>query len=424
MRNLLNQQTVELRMKKVKTIFSPRKIVIWVFLLILAFTIPEFSKPAMSQTEAIVNFMCVDFVDDEFSLSASVLTPADGKKANYTFYSAVGDTLGEAVDSISLSIGKEMGFSQCEVMAFGDALCEKGVISALDFMVRMKKVSRNATLINFGGDIQDFSQAVFKLVSDKQLKLEQILNFDEQYILSKDSSIENFYKNYFNKISTCVLPKISVLKEQTDNAIEVQAGGTSGQEQSTGSTQQQGEEKFYLLNDGSMGVLKKGKKQIELDFKQVKDVNLFVNSDYKGLVVIKNVNDNLYKDATVVMNIVKTKPKISVSFDGEKPIYNFKLTLKMHIEEIVQDEQKLNFMRRNKEFYTDELIKQIYTQVKTNVDNAIDFCKTNKVDLLQVYKYFNAFENQKFKQYVDKVGLDNYLQDIEFKIDLQIDNAF
>ena len=72
-------------MKKLKTIFSPRKILVWIFLFILAVTVPEFAKPAMSQTEAIVTMMCVDYVDDKFSLSASILTPAEGKKANYTF---------------------------------------------------------------------------------------------------------------------------------------------------------------------------------------------------------------------------------------------------------------------------------------------------------------------------------------------------
>ncbi len=409
-------------MKKLKTIFSPRKILVWIFLFILAVILPEFAKPAMSQTEAIVTMLCVDYVDDKFSLSASILTPAEGKKANYTFYSAVGQSVGEAFDNVSLAIGKEMGFSQCEVMAFGDNLCEKGIISALDFMVRMKKVSQNATLINFGGDIQDFSKAIFKLVSQKQLKLEDILNFDEQYVLSKDSSVENFYKSYFSKISTSVMPKISVAKQQKDNAIEVQTDQSSGQsENATASTD---EDKLYLLNDGTIGVFKKGKKQLEMDYNQVADVNLFVNKKYQGLVVVNNVNDSLYNDATVVMNIVNSKPKIKVTFEDDKPKYTLKLTLKMHIVEIVQDEQKQAFMRRNKDFYTDELVKKLYEKVQSNAQSAIDFCKSNKVDLLNVFRDFNAFENKQFKKYIEKVGMENYLNNVEFKTEIQIDNAF
>lgn len=408
-------------MQKVKTIFSPRKLVIWLFVLLIIVTIPEFSKPAMSQTEAIVTLMLVDFKDDQFALSASVLAPGEGKKPTYNFYNAVGETLGDAMDNISLSIGKEMGFSQCEVMAFGDNLCSIGIISALDYMVRLKKVSRNAMLINFCGDIQDFSDAMKNLYTQKQLKIEQVINFDKQYILSEDSSIDNFYRGYFSDIGIGILPKITVEKQQADNAIQVQA---NAQGESEGTAQTEQNEKLYLLNDGTMGIFKFGKKQTELNFESGQNMNLFVNKDYKGLLIINNVTDKIYDDATVVMNITKTKPKIKVSFENGKPIYKLDLTLTMYIEEIVQNEQKSSFMRRNKEFYTDTLLSKIKEKVENDLSNAVNFCKTNNLDILKIYQNFNCFKNKQFKEYLNQVGKENYLQGIDFQMNVTIESEY
>lgn len=411
-------------MKKFKSIFSPRKLLIWLFVLLMIVTIPEFTKPAMSQTEAIVTFLCVDKADENFEVAASVLTPADGKKPNYTFYYANGQTLGDAMDNISLSIGKEMGFSQCEVMAFGDNLSNQGVISALDFMVRLKKISRNAVLINFGGKTKDFSKALYKLFTEKQLKIEQIINADKKYILSNDTSIDNFYRGYFSPISVAVLPKMTVKTQETDNAIQVAASADSQSQSGTNGAEMHQEQELYLLNDGTMGVFEKGKKQLELDFETVQKINLFINKDYQGLLNILDVTDDVYDHATVVMNITKTKPKIKVEFKDEKPIYTLDLNLVMYIEEIVQNEQSSTFMRRNKEFYTTTLLEKIKQKVLFQLESAAQFCKANNVDLIKVYQSFKCFKPKQFKEYLAKVGQQNYLQDVEFKFNLTIESAY
>ena len=410
-------------MKKVKTIFSPRKLVVWLFLLLIIITVPEFTSPSMSQTEAIVNMMCVDTEADNFNVAASIITPAEGKKANYTIYNASGKTLGDAMDKISLSIGKEMGFSQCEVMAFGDNISEKGVISALDFMVRLKKVSRNAILMNFSGDVKDFGEAVRKLYTDKQIKIEQVINFDKRYILSEDCTIDNFYLGYFNQTTVGILPKIKVQKQEMDNAIEVQASdqsGTSGQSSSGGEQQ----EKMYLLNDGTMSIYKKGIKLLEMDESQVQDVNLFINKDYQGLVILENITDDIYNDATVVINITKNKPKLKATFENDLPVYKIDNTLTFYIEEIVQDEQRSTFMRRNKEFYTKTLLDAIKEKVKTNMEQTIEFCKTNKLDLIKVFENFNCFKYGQFKKYTEKVGKENYLDQINYQITVDLESAY
>ena len=119
-------------MKKLKTIFSPRKLIVWIFLIILIITIPEITKPAMSKTEAIITMMSIDKVDDKIKISTAVITPSSEKTTNYEVYTGVGESVGEAVENVSLSLGKSMGFAQCEIMAFGENLSTDGIMSSLD----------------------------------------------------------------------------------------------------------------------------------------------------------------------------------------------------------------------------------------------------------------------------------------------------
>ena len=108
-------------------------------LLTIIITVPEFTEPAMSQTEAIVSMLCVDKTDELFEISTTVLTPGQDKTANYQVFSGTGKTLGEAVENVSLTTGKEIGFAQCEIMAFGETICKDGVLSALDYLTRTRR---------------------------------------------------------------------------------------------------------------------------------------------------------------------------------------------------------------------------------------------------------------------------------------------
>ena len=122
-------------MQKLKSFFSPRKIVVVILLLVLGITVPKLNAPAMSDTEAIVTMLCMDKQEDKIVMSATVLSPGPDNIANYQVFTGAGNTLGDAVEATSLAIGKEMGFAQCEVMAFGENLCDEGIMDTLDFIL-------------------------------------------------------------------------------------------------------------------------------------------------------------------------------------------------------------------------------------------------------------------------------------------------
>ena len=412
-------------MKILKTLFSPRKLIVWIFLIILLATVPEITKPAMSETEAIVTMMSLDKIDDKIKISASVLTPAEEKTANYEVFSATGETVGEAVENVSLALGKSIGFAQCEIMAFGENLSNEGILSSLDFMTRTRKVGRNALLINFSGDVEEFQQAVVNLNIEKSVPLEDIFNFDKRYIPTEDSNIHSFYKGYFSSISTGIMPKVQLTKEKTgNNAIEIEQGSTGG-----GSSTQPGSgtsgtnNKSYILNDGTISVFKKGRKLLEIASDKVKQLNLMLNNEQEGTLKVENVNDKLYNNSNVVLNITDKKLKFSPRFENNTPVFNISIDLIVLVEEIDEENPNKNFLKRNKEFLTPALIEKTKEVVKEHAMSIVEFCKTNEIDLIGVFENFYRKQFKEFKKYYEEKQ-EKYLDDVKVNISVKVSSSY
>ena len=411
-------------MKKLKTIFSPRKLIVWIFLIILIITITEITKPAMSKTEAIITMMSIDKVEDKIKISTAVITPSSEKTTNYEVYSGVGATVGEAVENVSLSLGKSMGFAQCEIMAFGENLSNAGIMSSLDFMTRTRRVGRNAILINFSGDVEEFQQAVVNLNIEKSIPLEDVINFDKRYTPSDDSNIHSFYKGYFSKISLGIMPKIKLLKEETENAIEVESGSTGG-----GSSSQPGSgtggqnNKKYILNDGTVCIFKSGKKMLELSPKQMQNLNILSNVEQEGTLKVENINDELYKNSNVVLNIHNKNLSFNPKFKNNKPIFDIKIELAVLVEEVDEENPNKSFLKRNKDFLTDALIERTKETVQEKTMEIIEFCKTNQVDLIGVYENFYRKQYKKFEKYYEE-SQEKYLDGVEYNISVKVASSY
>lgn len=418
-------------MKKVKSLFTPKKLVIWICIILLIFTLPTINKPAMSETQAIVTMLCIDKEEEKIKAVVTVLSPGQDKQAKYEVFSATGDTLASTVDSIALAIGKEMGFAQCEIMAIGEKLSEDNIMKTLDYMTRTKKVGKNAILTYFEGDIEEFAKSITMLAMEKSLKLEKIINFDKEYILAEDSNIESFYKGFFSDISIGIMPKVELTSEQKGNAIEVSSSGSSSSSSgSTGGSASSNEgssgssDKKYIVTNGSTIVFKQGKKYYELSPSDVQKVNLFTNSSDKGTIIVEGVTDHIYDDAKVVVDILEKNSKIKVSFDGDTPVYSADVELIVFIDEVVQESPTDKFLVRNQDFFTEALIEKLKEKVLSSMNEAVNLIKEQNMDVLDIYKNFSRKQYKKFTEYLERVGMENYLQGVRFDFNVEINNEY
>ncbi len=417
-------------MKKLKTIFSPRNLIVWLFALVLVFTVPKLNEPIMSDTDAIVTMMCVDEKDGKVDLAVSVLAPAEGKTPKYEIYSGSGESIGEATDNISLMLGKDVAFAQCEILAVGENVSNTGIMKVLDYMTRTKKVGRNAYLIQFTGEPADFGKAITTLSMNKSIGLEKVLSFDERYVLAQDSNVEEFYIGYYSPVSLGIVPLIKLETEETDNSIEVSSSGSGGSSSSGGQAQQSAsssggqEEKQYIVNDGTMTMFKFGKKHLELAPEMVKKANFFINNSQKGTLIIKNVKDELYDDVNAVINILKKKTKLKPKFENGIPVMDANVEMTVFVEEVEDNTPTKNMLHRNQDFLTDAVIKKIKEKVTADMEECITYCKENDIDLLGVFKNFYSFKNREFEEYFKRTGEKNYLDAVKFNINVKVNSEY
>lgn len=407
-------------MKKAKTLFSPRKLVIWFFVVALVIAMPELTRPSLSQTEALVSMLCVEKEGDEYKIATTVLTPSQEKKVNNEVYSGSGETLGEAVNSIAIAIGKNMAFAQCEIVAFGENISNEGVIPAIDFMTRTKRVGRSAVLINFTGKAEDFAQAIVKLNKDKSLRLDQIMHYDERFILSKYSNIDSFYKGYYSAIKTGIMPLIKLEESQEKSSIQV---SSSVEEENQTQTQNNSQSEKFIVNDGTICVFYDGAKRLALSPEQMHDINILQDNKQEGVLKVEGVTDDIYKDATIVFALTKKDINLKPSFDGEKPVYTMDVEIRVLVDEVIDKEQSKKFLRRNKEFLTKTALDKLNETLHQKMLDTIKFCQDNEVDLLNVYREFNAKHYKKFQKHLQNQN-GKYLNGIDYKINIKIHSAY
>lgn len=412
-------------MNKLKSIFSPRKLILVIVIVLSILTIPEFTSPSLSQTNAIITMVSLDKVDGEIQIAAKVLTPTDDKKSNYEIYSSTGKTLGQAVEKLSILIGKQIGFAQCDIVAFGDNIIEDGIMDDLDYLVRSKRAGRNALLISFSGDATEFSQIISDLTTKKSLSLDQIMDFNNRYLLIKKSNIETFYKDYFEDISIGYMPHLQIASKQDNNVIEVQASDSSSSGGSSGGQSSSGEDKKYLINDGSTSIFKKGKKIMELSPDMVRTMNLFVNKNQTSTFVVKNVTDDKLNEADVVVEMLDKITNLTPSFDKDNnPVFEVEMEIQVLIEQIIEHKPNDKYLNLDKDFLSKTVVNKLKEQVSNDMYSFVDFCKENKIDLVNAYSNFYHLKYKKFKKYLEKTDKENFLDGIKFKIDVKINSDY
>ncbi len=416
-------------MKVLKSLFSPRKLLIYLCIIIFIFTVPQITHPSMSEREAIVTMLCVDSKDDKIQIAAIALAPGSGKDASYKVYLGEGSTVGEASNSIGVALGKAMGYAQCDVVAFGEEISKNSIMAPLDYLTRTRKVSGTAIIINFEGEIDKFAQGIASLYTDKKLHIEDILTYDKRFIISKECNINSFYRGYYSDIAQGMMPKLSLETESTGNAIEVQAGdsgsggGSEGESGSGGGNLQSSGQKQYILNDGTTCIFKNGKKVYEFSPAEANKLRLFLVRSQSGIITVDNVTDSTFSNATVVLNLTKKDVQFNAKFEGDKAKFKIVIDLDVIVDEVKEDEPNDRFLKRNKEFLSEELINKIKEKTISDCFDIISTCREQKFDLMQTYETFYRYKHKQFKEFLNKYG-DDYLNHIDFSVEVKVNSSY
>lgn len=417
-------------MQKFKQIFSPRKMVIWVSIIVLIISFQYTNQPAQSQTQAIATALAVEQVDNNMiEVSAVILTPIPASTSKRKAYTATGVDITSAINNISLQVGKQIGFGQCDIMAVGDKLCETNALKALDYLTRTKRVGRNAVLLNFSGKTEDFANCVVQINDSLSLKVSEIINFNREYITATETNIESFFRGYYGDLGISTMPKIKISETESNNAIPIKVEEASSSQSevsgSGGSSSGGGSKELYFTNDGTTSIFRDGKKFTEIEPDEVKYINLMQPETVLGTFILENVNSDLFNNARVVIDLTNKEMQYDLSFENGKPKIKYDIQLYIMIDEIIEAEKTDNLLHTENWFVDDSVVTGLTNKVKENLDKIVQNLKAQNMDVMDIYEKFYKFKNKKFTAFLDSLeNKKDFLKEVIFDYKITIHSSY
>lgn len=416
-------------MQKFKQIFSPRKMVIWVSILVLVISFQYTNQPAQSQTQAIATALAVEQTEDNMiEVSAVILTPIPASTSKRKAYTAKGIDITNAISNISLQVGKQIGFGQCDIMAVGDKLCEANALKALDYLTRTKRVGRNAVLINFSGKTEDFANCVVQINDSLSLKVSEIINFNREYITATETNIESFFRGYYGDLGVSTMPKIKISETEMDNAIPIkiqEASSSQSETSGSGGSSSGGGKELYFANDGTTSIFRDGKKFTEINPSDIKYVNLLQSENVLGTFILENVNSDLFENARVVIDLTNKEMEYKLSFENGKPKIKYDIELYIMIDEIIEAEKTENLLHTENWFVDDSVVNGLKNKVQQNLDEVVTKLKDQNIDIIDIYDKFYKFKNKKFTRFLNSLENEkDFLKDVIFDYNITIHSSY
>lgn len=382
-------------------------------LLFVIFLPTSITQDAESELDAIVTAVGIDKVDEgvEVSLQVIVPTPSAQYSQQLSVVSSKANSVGEGMSNLSLRLGKKIAFPHCKVICFNDALAVQGLPEALDFLVRNKANGDDMVLLGVKDSAKDMLNSISDIDNSLYFGLSNSGSYNKEYTKGKQIDMGSFYKKYLSEESSLIIGSVSLESASEVGMVAIPSG--QGSSQAPNDTSKEEEQKT-VVNRGESMLFKEGKKIRDLSSEDTMSFNWFDVDSNRGYIEIKNVNDDLYKNATVGVEIDQKKTKVQTYFEGDTPVYKLQLDLYIKVSQITENDKNLQRYKEDKAFLTPTLKQMLIERISSDIDNAISIAKENNTDIMLASKTINKFNHKKFEEYKSKSN-DNLLSGIKFE---------
>ena len=141
-----------MRGKKGLSIFASRK---WILILLLIVVLVGFDM--LTNNKSLINRglvvgLSIDTSGDRIELNAQTVLPRSGGSAtgnnNFMIFTATGETMQDAVEKLSSSMGVKASFAHCTIVVFGENMLKTAVYDdVIKFLVRSDEFADNTLLV-------------------------------------------------------------------------------------------------------------------------------------------------------------------------------------------------------------------------------------------------------------------------------------
>lgn len=313
-------------MKFLRTYFLPIMIA---FAMLLFFT-HDFGLIDIEHT-AIIVAMGVDKTNDEYEVSTQIAIPqatTQNVSNNDSLISAKGKTIAEALDKIAVNTGWYPLFAFCNLIILGESTLDGNIMDTVNFFIRTDRVPDSATVCACEGTAKELLSTNTPLDSVSSFAMQKILQQDYARMdRIANVNVKQFAEKSLSKSETAYFPYVSTVKSGEKSGSGSSGGSSGGSGGSGGQGKNgQGGNESSVYDATNTVVFSKGRKVFFLSSEETLMLNLKSKNSIDTFIELDEVNYE-GKITPVLMEIENSKKEYYFEFDGERPVYNVRMTL-------------------------------------------------------------------------------------------------
>ena len=416
-----------------KTVFK-NKIFIAILLMIIVFTPQSFYLQEINKLREIVTCIGIDKREDGVEMSILHIVPKGSSASgqNVEIATAKGESMADVLNKISLNLGKIISFAHCDVVLIADKILEEGLPKYLDFLMRKNNLTTSALVVG----CDDAKKTLETIKSSKILaaqSLRELIEYNNKFIFTGESSVENFYQAYFNESGISFIPSVSVSEKggsaessgkSSGSGNEGSANSSSGSEGSFSSGGQEasgssGGGNQDIANDGETIILKRGRKVLELSKPAIQLFNILSKDVNVSNLVAKDFIDGDGEVKTISTETSSKKIDRNIYFIDGKPIVHYDIRLVLSVDEISAEIYEEKDLDRAEPPISKEAKMALEKEFEKLFNQTVSLSKKEGLDLFRVEKYFDRILRKNWREYVSN-NPENPFQNIIYSYDLKI----
>jgi spore germination protein KC len=149
----------------------------------------------------IITTVGIDKEGDQYNLTALAVIPKGSEdiNSNLEVFEAKGDTISQALDTISLDTGKKIGLAHCDCLILSQEILEDNITKILDFFIRTANLTTNATIVATDSQANKLIEATKSSNNLLDLSLKNIVSYQEHLL---KSSTLNLVSKFLSRTPT------------------------------------------------------------------------------------------------------------------------------------------------------------------------------------------------------------------------------
>ena len=342
------------------------------------------------------------------SLCAQIVAakPNAASSESYQIVTSDGKDMIEAMDNMRKELGKLLGISHCYVVIVSDEVCDEyNLVTLFDPLVRTEHLGTNVILAHTNNKAKDLLLACDEIGGDAQNVLENLTKYNYEYVINKDASIYDFYKNYFSPHATGLMVTLDCKDQDQQQADgNTSSGGSGANSSQSGQSQTQSDNtlpKKIIVNRGEGVAFYKGKKVALIDKELLKGLGWLDTSSKYSNIKLEHINTSKLQDATITLSQLGCDLNYTASINNNIPTLYVDFTVDAKIIGI--QTSNLVTVTDLASYFDDAFTPALQQLVATQLDQICEFQRENKLDILNFYKIFNTQIHSQWQNYLSSL---------------------